>query len=88
MALTYSTGLKNFLVGEGGLRRVFEEAVPIDKDDYPGIPYTAQKFDAAGIRNFALSGSGLRWGSKMRVFLGGGRGSPLTRPKTTIGFRI
>jgi hypothetical protein len=43
MALKYSTGLRNFLVGEGSLRKVFEDAVlnlysgaaPATADDAP-----------------------------------------------------
>jgi len=39
MARKYSTGLRNFLVGEGCLRRVSEEPVLNAKDDNPAIPY-------------------------------------------------
>jgi hypothetical protein len=50
------------------------EAALIDKADYPAIPYTAQKIDAAKIGGLGLSGEAVLWASKMGICLGGGGG--------------
>ena len=56
------------------------EAVLIDKADYPAIPYTAQKIDAARIGGLGLSGSAVLWASRMGICLGatGGQFKNLT----------
>jgi len=50
------------------------EAVLIDKTDYPAIPYTAQKIDAARIGGLGLSGLAVLWASRMGVCLGANGG--------------
>jgi len=50
------------------------EAVLIDKADYPAIPHTAQKIDAARIEDSGLSGSVVLWASKMGICLGAKQG--------------
>ena len=50
------------------------EAVLIDKADYPAIPHTAQKIDAARIGGLGLSGSAVLWASRMGICLGAAGG--------------
>ena len=57
------------------------EAVLIKKADYPAIPFTAQKIDAARIGDLGLSGLAILWASRQGVCIGanGGQFSNLTR---------
>jgi len=61
------------------------EAVPVEKTNYPAIPFTAQRIDAARIGDFGLSGTAVLWASKMGICLGGGGGSSKTWPRITTG---
>lgn len=63
------------------------EATLIDKADYPAIPYTAHKIDAAKIGgDIGLSGDAVLWASKMGICLGanGGQFRNLTEEQYQI----
>jgi len=51
------------------------EAVLVEKANYPAIPFTAQKIDAARVGDLSLSGTTVLWLSKMGVCMGGGEGA-------------
>jgi len=50
------------------------EAILIDKADYPAIPHTAQKIDAARIGGLSFSGPAVLWASRMGICMGGNQG--------------
>ncbi len=50
------------------------EMALMDKADYPAIPYTAHKIDAARIGGLGLSGEGVLWASRMGICLGANGG--------------
>jgi len=50
------------------------EAILTDKADYPAIPGTAQKINAAGIGGLELSGEVVLWASRMGICMGGSQG--------------
>jgi len=50
------------------------EAILIDKANYPAIPHTAQKIDAARIGGLGFSGPAVLWASRMGICLGGNQG--------------
>lgn len=50
------------------------EAMLIDKADYPAIPHTGQKIDAARIGGVGISGPGILWESRMGICLGANQG--------------
>ena len=50
------------------------EMALIDKADYPAIPYTAHRIDAARIGGFELTGEVVLWASRMGICLGANGG--------------
>lgn len=50
------------------------EATLIDKTDYPAIPHTAEKIDAARIGGLGFSGPAVLWASRMGICMGGNQG--------------